>query len=434
MLYNLTKRLTNELSFLRKRNDRLLSDYLYLLLLQASNYLIPFLGFRYIVKVIGIEKFGYLQFANSLVAYFILIVNYSFDYTATRKIAIHKDDKQVLQEIFWQVSYTKFILLLVSFLLFLPVCLAYPLFRENIVLFLSTFLITIGYSFFPTWFYQGMGQMRLAALFNFFIKAVSILVIVLLVKKRDEYMYFNLIFSLSQIFIGFVAFFYPIRKYHLSVQPFDCAKTIAWLKEGANLFLSVIISSLYTTTNVFLMGLLLTDKTEVGYFSMGSRLLMALQFLLVTPFSQLSFPLIARKFHESAQAGDRALKRTLFVYSIVTMLTSLLIFIFAPFFIRIVYGQAFPEASVQFRMMAFLPFIISFSNIFGVQGLINIHGDKYFRRVILTGAILSLTLNFLLIPSLRGRGAIFTWYLVEILISFCMFFFYSKKIKAFHGV
>ncbi len=433
MFYNLRKRLTHELSLIRLRNTRLLYDYISLLLLQASNYFIPFLGFRYIVKIIGIEKFGYLQLANSFVTYFILIINYSFDFTATRKIAVNKNNPLLLEEVFREVTYAKFILLLVSSVLFLVTCVSYPLFRDNFMPFFSTYLITFGYFFFPAWFYQGMGQMRLAAIYNFFIKAISILVIVLIIRKSSDYIWFNFIFSLSQLLIGVVAFLYPVRKFGFRLPPFNLAKSIAWIKSGTNIFLSGLISQVYTTTNIFLMGVLLQDKAEVGYFSMGSKLFGVLQFLLMMPFNQLVFPLIARKFHESARTGHHVLKRILLAYSTAGLAISFAIYMFAPLLIKLVYGQPYPEAVQLFRLMAFLPFVISFSNIFGIQGLLNINGDKYFRRVILTGAILSVSLNILLIPRFKGLGAVWIWYATEILISLSLFIIYSRKVKTLYA-
>jgi len=67
--------------------------------LQFGNYAVPLATVPYLVRVLGPEKFGIVAFGQGLMAYFSLVVNYGFDWSATRKIAVHRDDRDGVNRI-----------------------------------------------------------------------------------------------------------------------------------------------------------------------------------------------------------------------------------------------------------------------------------------------------------------------------------------------
>lgn len=96
-------------------NHRIISNFLSLGLLQGVNCLVPVLVIPFIVRALGVEAFGNVTYAQGIVQYFTILVNYGFDYSATRQIAIHRDDKACLSSIFWSVISAKLILLILLF-------------------------------------------------------------------------------------------------------------------------------------------------------------------------------------------------------------------------------------------------------------------------------------------------------------------------------
>ena len=81
-------------------NKREIKDVVYLMALQGMNYVAPLIVFPYLMQTLGAEKFGYIGFSLSVTQYLMLIVDFGFNLTATKKIAIAKNNQAELNEIF----------------------------------------------------------------------------------------------------------------------------------------------------------------------------------------------------------------------------------------------------------------------------------------------------------------------------------------------
>ncbi len=109
-------------------------------------------------------------------------------------------------------------------------------------------------------------------------------------------------------------------------------------------------------------------------------------------------------------------------------IASSLIFIFSDLIIQTIFGNKFADASVCLRIMAFLPLIIGLSNVFGIQGLINLKMDKQFLVLTFLGAVTSVILNLFLVPVYSENGTAISWLITEIFItaSFYIILFRNK--------
>jgi len=67
--------------------------------LQVANALLPLVAVPYVVWVIGPANYGAVAFAQAFATYFVLLVNYGFDLSASRGIARVRDDAEKLSDV-----------------------------------------------------------------------------------------------------------------------------------------------------------------------------------------------------------------------------------------------------------------------------------------------------------------------------------------------
>ena len=134
---------------LRLRQSRLARNFFALSIWQATNYLIPLITMPYIIHVIGTEKFGVVSLIQALHYYFIIFVDYGFNITAIRELSMARDDNRKLSLIFSRTLFTKFLLLIASFILAASMILLIPKFHADLKSYLLGFLLVIGQMHFP---------------------------------------------------------------------------------------------------------------------------------------------------------------------------------------------------------------------------------------------------------------------------------------------
>src|SRR5690606_5052229 len=115
------KKLQNLLSnfFSDKRKTRLLDNFFSLAVLQGANYILPLLTMPYLVRVLGVEQFGLLMFAQSFITYINILTDYGFNLSATKLIAVNRENEDKISEIFSGVFLIKLALLLFCFIIML---------------------------------------------------------------------------------------------------------------------------------------------------------------------------------------------------------------------------------------------------------------------------------------------------------------------------
>ena len=141
--------------------------------LQIANYLIPLLVLPVVSRVLGATLFGSVGYAQNIISYLTLLVNFGFEYSATRQVALAGEDKEKKRQLFWAVITAKTGLLVLSFVILALL----PLLVERVAcdprLYIYTALTNIGIVFFPTWYLQGEQQMDKMAWANFFTKLLG---------------------------------------------------------------------------------------------------------------------------------------------------------------------------------------------------------------------------------------------------------------------
>jgi PST family polysaccharide transporter len=366
---------------------------LFLYGVQLSSYIFPLVAVPYLSRVLGPAKFGLIAFAQSFIWYFVTLTEYGFNLTATRRIAVHADDPEVVSETFNSVMAAKLLLCTAGFVIMTGTVLAVPKFRGNWLLYVLSYLAVIGNALFPQWLFQGLQKLQHVAWRDFAAKLLSLIAIFVFVHKESDYLLAAAIqagaFALSGVaglltvpMVTFVRF---------SIPPWHAVR--ARLKEGFAVFLSMAAMNLYSSTNMFILGLV--SYTEAGYFSGAQRVIVALR-MLASPLVTALYPHISHMANRSQQDAIRFVRKYSLILSAPFFLGGLALLVGAPIFIPLFLGPKFQPSIVLFQIMAFSPCLCSLAHTYTTYYMLAFGYDKEWSKIILSGT----ALNFIVLPIL----------------------------------
>ena len=410
-----------------EEKKRLASNIFSLGALQGVNYILPLLTVPYLVRVLGPEYFGLLAFATATIAYFMLITDYGFNLSATRQISIHRDDKTKVNEIFSSVMMIKTALMLVSIVLMSLLVFSFEMFSQHWQVYFISFGIVIGQVLFPVWLFQGMERMKYITYLNIGAKTFFTICVFIFVQEQADYLMVPLLTALGFIITGVWSLYLVKKEFAVSFswQPMQTVKF--QLAEGWHVFFSNMAISLYTISTTFILGLF-TNNTVVGYFAAADKIVQDTKGLYV-PVSQAIYPLIGKKIHEDKQVGLAFIKKSTWIVGIGMFVISWTLFLLAEPIVHLLLGSQYQQSVLLLQIMAFLPFIIALSNIYGIQTMLNLGYKHAFSRILVMAAIIGLGLSFLLVPIYEDLGAAITLLIVEVFVTVVMYFYLKIKLK-----
>ena len=403
----------------------LIKNFSSLTILQISNYLFPLITFPYLVRVLGPEKFGLINFAAAFVAYFTVLTDYGFNLSATREISIHRKDIEKVSSLFSNVMTTKLILFFAGAIVFLPLLFLIPKFSADYPIYLGTYLFVFGSVLFPVWFFQGMEQMKYITIINIGVKALWLVSIFVFIKSSADVLTLVFLNSGSLIIIGVISLIVIKKKFNVFFKRPLAKEIKRQLSEGWYYFVSTASITLYTNSNIFILGLF-TNNEVVGYFAAADKLRMAIQGLFGNA-AQTVFPHLSLMFKESKIKAVRFVKKYLRLSLLAAAIVTLTVFIFSREIVIVILGQNYLSSLPVFRVILFLPIIILISNIYGIQVMLNLGYKKEFFKVIFYAGIGNLVLSFVLVPKFYAIGTAFAVTITEIIVSLGMWGFTHRK-------
>ena len=408
------------------QKTQLLKNIFSLGTVQLVNYVFPLITVPYVSRIIGPESYGIINYATAFIAYFTLLIGYGFDLTATRKIARNPDDNVYVSRVFSQIVNARILLFLISVLFFLICILVVEPLRNNIYVTLIIFVSTISVVLVPQYIYQGKQQLSIFAFLNFLKGLISTILVFVLIKTRNDYVILPAINVMVGLLGSVILLIYACRKFNLTYQWVKMKDTFRLLYDEKVIFISTVVISLYTTTNTVVLGLFV-PAAEVGYFTISLSLLNVISSVISSPFSSAIFPYVGNAFANNREAGLEVIRKILPLISYLTLFAGIVLFVFAPLIIHVFYGNQFHNAVISFRIMVFTPFVISMSNVFGIQTMLNLNMDKTFFKATATASIIGLLLNIFMSKFFGYLGTAWNTIIIETFVTVYMYYLIRKN-------
>lgn len=173
-------------------------------------------------------------------------------------------------------------------------------------------------------------------------------------------------------------------------------------------------SSLLVLLDITCLNLVLRNSEVLADYKVANIIPTACMFIpscLITFF----YPLMVERYSDSIIQFKNYLKNMIKIFAVVGVAVLVLIEVFSPFIIGIVYGEKYKNVTYIFRILGFNFLFGSFKKLFG-NAIVIIKKVKINLLHTTISGILNIILNLSLIPSLGSAGAAIATVIVTIFI------------------
>jgi PST family polysaccharide transporter len=391
-----------------------------LYVIQFANYLLPLITIPYLVRVLGPVNYGAVAFAQSLIGYFMVFVDYGFDLSATRKISVHRQDPATVSQIAVNTWAAKGLLCVLQFLILVVITLLIPQVREIWQLVFVLYGLVVGNVLFPVWLFQGMERMVAISIINLGMRLLVVIGMLFAVRRPEDYVVYAALLSAGAFIAGGLGLVIGVHTFGLRlVQP---SMSTIWssLVDGWLLFLANAAGTVYVLGNSFILGLL-TNYTAVAHYRAGEQLVRAVVGVL-SPLARAVYPRSTKIASDSRLPLLRWAMMLLLGFGSIGLLLSLVLAISATVLADLLLGPGYEPVTNVIRILSPLPFLVAVSYALGPQVTVSLGLDRIFTVALLVGALVDVILVWLTGPVWGEAGAALALLAAEVFVALAMSF------------
>lgn len=401
-------------------------NFISLGLLKTTDALILLFLIPIIISRVGIDNFGIIAFVQVGLNYGRTFVDYGFNITGVRQIALAQKEKRSFSELFFQVLYCK---AFIAILFTIGLCLliyGIPFLQNKASAFYWGLWLVVGQIFFADWFFIGLQKSHLLTIANLIIKCVFALFIWFGIHEEADYIYVLAFQGGAAAMIGILVTLYIVWRFKLGFQWPKIRVIKAYLQNDFRLLGTNLAIEVNSSYSLLVLNVLLGDAIT-GYFNVMYRLVQPLRFLLII-FSQTIFPIICEKTKEGWLVLSTFLQNAFLLFVAFPLIGVLGLMFFAePIFLYFA-GTVNPDLLYSLRLYLIVPLII-LANIPAYQILLAYELKSAYASIYLIGVLFNLITAYVLTRFFGLNGLIVSIILVETLTCVGLYIMVKKHFK-----
>lgn len=384
----------------------------------------PLITFPYVSRVLGPAGTGKVQFAQSVVTYFVMIASLGVNTYGIREAAKIRDNEKELSKFVKEVFVINIISTIISYILLFLVIMKIPKFydyRKLLIVCSSSILFTtIGMD----WLYSAKEEYFYITIRSLIFQIISLIFLFVFVKNETDYIKYALISVVSNVGSNVCNFIHArkliFKKLKISLDLKRHFKPI-FIFFGMSIAINI-----YTVLDSTMLGFFCGDK-EVGFYNVAikiNKIILALvNSVGVVLLPRLSYSI---EKNDSIYFEKLALKGLNFLIFIslpcvigLTVLAEPVIYLFS--------GVQYANSIILMKLLNPIILIIGLSNFIGVQIFMPLRMEKLKLYSVIIGCIMNVIFNAILIPKFGGVGAAIGTLVAEGSVTGTQIFF-SRKI------
>lgn len=400
----------------RRDENIVLKNTFLLYFMTIAKYVFPLLLFPYLTRILGTEKYGIVTYMTAVASYVSLVIDFGFNFSATRKISKCRDDRQSVVSVCASVVQAKIMLGLLSGVGVAVLVPFISILRENLAVLIAYYISTVILAFLPDFIYRGIEQMQGITIRYVLSKAVTTVLTLLLVKGPDHLILVPIFNGVGNIVSVIFTWIHLKKSIGITFRFESFRRALSEIKESSVFFVSTFASTAFTLANTLFMGIVNLSETDIACWGVAFQLI-SIVISLYEPITTSIYPRMV------SSKNLKLIHKALFLALPVILVGIIFCYIMAPILVDIVAGSGYDAAVDVFRIM--LPVLIFTypAQLLGFPVLGAVNKEKYATTSTVVAAIFHIIGLVLLILSRS-----FTLVSVAILRSMTEFIFMILRI------
>lgn len=396
MILNIKK---NASRFLK---SKLVINGIWLYILQIFNTVIPLITLPYITRILGPSQYGIFSSALNLVGYFQVIVQYGFNLSGSRKVALAKE-KDELCEIYSRITLSKLFLCAITFFSMIIISLFVDINKTQLLCMGILYSMVLGTALQQTWLFQGLQDMKYITVISVISRIISVILTFMLINNSKQvYLYCNL-YSLTFLLMGIFSVLIIRFKYNICLKKIKIFELFAELRDGWYLFTTSAMSKVFSGIGITVLTFTSTDSS-VGVYSAIQKIPLIIT-MIYAPIGQVIYPYVSKYYESSFDGGIKKIKSISKFIIPPFIIISLIMIFSSKLIVNILYGFEYSMYSQVLIPLIFWMILSILNNLLGIQILVASGHLKEYSISFRIGVVAILLFNIVL-GNLGGMNGI----------------------------
>lgn len=384
----------------------------------------PIITFSYVSRILSVEAVGRVTFAKNIASYFVLIATLGVNYYGIREAARLRHNKYELSKLFWEVFTINAIATVVSLLVLLIFSFSASSLQDYMdLLSINVWGVVLG-GLSCEWIISAEEEYKFIAIRYMFIQIVCVILMFLFIHNDSDDWKYAVLLIITGYGSTIFNHFYIIKKHIIQWIPIKKWKLKKHIKPIFILFFMLVSIEVYTVLDTTMLGFIEGDR-NVGIYTAAIKIPRMVN-SMITACGAVLVPRLSYYYDENQEKFNSLLDKAIQIVITLTIPCAIGVFMLSDGIITLLCGSQYTDAFITSKILSFLILIIPFSVLFNNQVFIPMRKEKHVLTSTLTGAMVNLILNSILIPRFAENGAALASVIAEfsvMLICFC----YVKK-------
>ncbi len=396
------------------------------------NQILPIVILPYLMARLGDYLFGLIMIAQTVATFCVVTVEYGFNFTGVRQVALIKGDKRALVHLYRDINLVKLLFCAVCALLMAVVVAAVKPDPEITLALVISFMTVLGAALQPSWFFMGLERFKVITFAQVAGRASCLMLLFVVVIEPSDYIAALLLFFLPNLVSGVIQLFVANHYFSgadVSKHHFNVDSLVSAVRDGFDVYVSQMAATLFASVNTLVVGWF-SGAAESGRYAFAEKIMRGVAGLSM-PVTEAIFPRVVASLSTDFESTLSTLRRLLFAGVAIYLVAAVVLGVGFDEVVHLLGISRAAQIGDLFQVMAVVPALIYVNNLCGTQVVLGLGHARAFRNVVAGSGVLLVGWSLLLVSQWGASGAAWALLLGELGICLGMVVLSTKVIGRF---